>query len=243
MTKPASPSLIITLDGPAGAGKSTVAQTLARRLGWDFLDTGAMYRGVAAAAVEHGIDPADADAVAELADNLHLSFNWNDVPPHLKVDGVDVTHRLRDADVTTAVSEIASNPAVRRVLVHAQRWIAAEHPRLVTEGRDQGSVVFPEATVKFYLDASAEVRARRRAEQLRAAGREVDEQKILSQIIYRDQRDTTRSDGPLICPEDAIRIDTSEMTLEQVVETLVERARQAVPAAEPTAATNTGEQH
>ncbi|MEX0742314.1 MAG: (d)CMP kinase [Phycisphaeraceae bacterium] len=228
MTEPRAESLIITLDGPAGAGKSTVARTLAQTLGWDFLDTGAMYRGVAAAALDQNIDPADTDALAALAEQLHLSFNWSTDPPHLKVDSLDVTHRLRDGDVTRAVSDVASNPAVRRVLVHAQRWIAAEHPHLVTEGRDQGSVVFPNATVKFYVDASPQIRAKRRADQLREAGREVDEKKILSQIIYRDERDTTRSDGPLICPDDAIYIDTSAMSLEQVVQTLADHARKAI---------------
>lgn len=216
-------SCIITIDGPAGAGKSTVARRLAARLGIDFLDTGAMYRGVTAAAIDEGIDPADHEAVAALAERLHIRFSWTDDPPRLKIDGVDVTHRLRDADVTAAVSEVAGNPAVRRVLVRAQRWVAQEHPRLVTEGRDQGSVVFPQATVKFYLDASPQVRARRRAEQLRAAGHEADERKILQQILYRDERDSTRCDGPLMCPPDAVCIDTSDMTLDEVVEELHRR--------------------
>jgi cytidylate kinase len=119
---------------------------------------------------------------------------------------------------------------VRDELVRAQRRIGREHPNLVTEGRDQGSVVFPHATVKFYLDASPEVRARRRAEQLRAAGRQADEQKILHQIIHRDQRDVKRADGPLICPEDAIRIDTSGMTLQEVVNTLHHRATEVLAA-------------
>lgn len=220
--------LIVTIDGPAGAGKSTVARTVAHRLGVDFLDTGAMYRGVAAAAIDADIDPADVEAVADLAERLHLSFNWAADPPVLRVDGIDMTHRLRDADVTRAVSDIASNRRVRQVLVRAQRWIGKEHPRLVTEGRDQGSVVFPSATVKFYLDASAEVRARRRTDQLRAAGRPADERKILEQIRYRDQRDATRSDGPLICPDDAQRIDSSDMSLDAVVKLLTSRVREAV---------------
>lgn len=213
---------VITIDGPAGAGKSAVARLLAERLGLDFLDTGAMYRGVAAAVIDAGIDPADAPAVAALAEGLHIRFDWSAQPPALHIDGVDKTHRLRDPDVTAAVSDIASNPEVRRVLVRAQRWISHEHNRLVTEGRDQGSVVFPDAVVKFYLDASPRVRARRRAEQMRAAGRQADEEKIYHQLVYRDQRDASRSDGPLICPEDAIRIDTSDMSLEQVVEALAQ---------------------
>ncbi len=214
---PHTPAQIITIDGPAGAGKSTVARRLAALLGLDFLDTGAMYRGVAAAVLAAGIDPADEAAAGDFAEQLHVHFNWATDPPRLIVDGIDLTHRLRDADVTGAVSDIAGNSRIRQMLVRLQRWIGKEHPRLVTEGRDQGSIVFADASVKFYLDASPEVRARRRAEQLRAAGREADEQKILQQIIYRDQRDATRSDGPMICAPDAIRVDTSDMTLEEVV--------------------------
>ncbi|MBI1369570.1 MAG: (d)CMP kinase [Planctomycetes bacterium] len=221
-------TLIVTIDGPAGAGKSTVARTLAARLGVDFLDTGAMYRGIAAAVIDHDLDPADVDKVGELAETLNLRFDWKADPPALKVDGFDLAHRLRDPDVTAAVSEIASNPRVRSVLVRSQRMIGHTHPRLVTEGRDQGSVVFPDATAKFYLDASAEVRAKRRADQLRAAGRVADEHKIREQIVYRDQRDSTRHDGPLICPADADRIDTSDMNLDEVVDLLVEKVRARV---------------
>lgn len=221
-------ALVITIDGPAGAGKSTVARQLAARLGLDFLDTGAMYRGLAAAAIDGGVDPADRHALADLAQRIRIAFDWAADPPRLEIDGRDVTHRLRDPDVTAAVGDVAANAPVRQVLVDAQRQIGRQHPRLVTEGRDQGSVVFPDAAVKFYLDASPQVRARRRAEQLREAGREADEQQILGQIVARDQRDSTRPDGPLICPHDAIRVDTSGMTLGQVVDHLAELVRQRV---------------
>ena len=219
-TDMAAQGMVITIDGPAGAGKSTVARRLAGRLGLDFLDTGAMYRGVAAAAIGGGINPADHAAVGELSRRMRIAFDWKADPPTLLIDGSPVTDRLRDPDVTAAVSEIASNGAVREVLVKAQREIGRAHPRLVTEGRDQGSVVFPDAAVKFYLDASPAVRARRRAEQLRAAGKPADEKQIFSQIVARDERDTKRIDGPLICPPDASRIDTSAMTLDQVVDHL-----------------------
>lgn len=214
---------IITIDGPAGSGKSAVARRLANRLGLEFLDTGAMYRGVAAAAIDRGIDPADPDAAGRLAEGLEIAFDWTADPPPLKIDGIDMTRRLRDADVTKAVSDIASNTRVRDVLVRSQRRIGREHPGLVTEGRDQGSVVFPDAPVKFYLDASPEVRARRRTEQLRSMGREADEQTILREIILRDERDLGRPTGPLARADDAIRIDSSDMTLDRVVEVLAER--------------------
>ncbi len=224
MTEPSSSTLIVTIDGPAGSGKSTVARQVARQLGLYFLDTGAMYRGVAAAVLEAGMDPADHDAVAEFAADLDLRFG-NEDPPHLTVNGVDLTHRLRDADVTRAVSDIAANACVRRMLVRAQRLIGQDKGRLVTEGRDQGSVVFCEAQVKLYLDAAPPIRARRRALQLREAGKPADETKILQQILYRDERDRTRADGPLVCPENATCIDTSDMTLDQVIEAVIAHVR------------------
>jgi len=216
--------LIVTLDGPAGSGKSSVARMLAKRLGVDFLDTGAMYRGLTAVCVDNGIDPAaDPDAAGKMAQRTELHFDWKTDPPRLYAGEQDLTPRLRDADVTGRVSQLAAIAAVRHVLVESQRRIGKDHPRLVTEGRDQGSVVFPNAQVKFYLDASAEVRARRRADQLREAGREADEQQILKEIQTRDHRDSHRTEAPLICPEDAIHLDTSDMTLDQVVQWLEEQ--------------------
>ncbi len=211
----------MTLDGPAGSGKSTVARFLAKRLGLEFLDTGAMYRGLTAKALYRGIDPAtEPHAVIELARNTVMRFDWYDDPPRLFLGNLDVTDRIRDRDVTSRVSEVAALSGVRHVLVDIQRRIGEEHPRLVTEGRDQGSVVFPSAQVKFYLDASPTVRAKRRAKQIQDAGRKADLQLIRKQIIERDHKDSTRVESPLICPEDAQRIDTSDMTLDQVVEHL-----------------------
>lgn len=222
-------SLIITLDGPAGSGKSTVARRLAKQLGLEFLDTGAMYRGVAALCVDAGVDPSsDPDRAGNLARDAHLRFDWTTDPPHLYINDIDVTARLRDSDVTARVSPVAAIGAVREVLVRAQQCIGGEHQRLVTEGRDQGSVVFPDADVKFYLDANPQVRARRRADEIRRAGMNVDETEILQQITERDQLDSIRRDGPLICPDDARRIDTSDMTLDQVVGHLENEVRQSV---------------
>ena len=221
--------LIITLDGPAGSGKSTVAGLLAKRLEMELLDTGAMYRGLTAYCLDRGINPVkQVESVVEAARNASMRFDWAADPPRLYVAGQDLTDRLRDQDVTANVSDVSSIADVRMVLVQAQRHIADEHPRLVTEGRDQGSVAFHQAAVKFYLDANPQIRATRRAGQLRQAGKPADEAKILQGITQRDHRDTHRQDGPLICPDDAVRIDTSNMTLEQVVDLLEEAVRQRV---------------
>ena len=217
---------IVTLDGPAGSGKSTVARQLARRLGLDFLDTGAMYRGITAKAIDRGIDPQqEAYAVVELARHAEIAFDWDTDPPTLRINGIDVTPRLRDRDVVASVSDVAAMPAVRDVLVKAQRLIGQDHPGLVTEGRDQGSVVFPRAEAKFYLDASPQVRAERRAAQLREMGKPVDLTALRESIILRDRKDATRQSGPLICPEDALTIDTSDMQLPDVVALLEQKVR------------------
>lgn len=226
MTHTDSKPLIVTIDGPAGSGKSTLARQLAARLGLDFLDTGAMYRAIAAKSIERGIDiPEEPYYVTELARNCPLRFDWATDPPRLYARGADITDRLRDRDVTDRVSDVAAISGVRQVLVNEQRRIGQEHPRLVTEGRDQGSIVFPQATVKFYLDASPTVRAERRAAQLREMGKPVQLDAIRKNIIERDRKDSTRADGPLICPEHAITIDTSDMMLGAVLDLLEQNVR------------------
>jgi cytidylate kinase len=215
--------LIITIDGPAGTGKSTVARALAHRLGLDLLDTGAMYRAAAAIAIENGIDPTDHASHARLVSEVEkhdLHFDFDNDPPTLLCRGESIMHRLRDADVTKLVSPVAAIDKLRQEMVKKQRQIAMAHPRLVTEGRDQGSVVFPDADVKFYMFASARVRAERRAEQLKAAGRPGDVDKLEQEIQARDESDTRRTVGPLTCPADAERIDTSDMAFDQVVDAL-----------------------
>ncbi len=222
--------LIITIDGPAGSGKSTVARQVAKSLGLEFLDTGAMYRGLAALCLDHAIDPlASPEQVEQLARESRFYFDWQTDPPRLLVErdgqATDLTDRLRSAPVTARVSQVASIGPVRSLLVATQQKIGQIHPRLVTEGRDQGSAVFPDAAMKFYLDASPQVRARRRSRQLAEVGRDVEESVILNQILSRDELDSKRADGPLICPDDAIRINTSDMTLDQVIDLVVEQAR------------------
>lgn len=223
--------LIITIDGPAGTGKSTVARLLARRLGLEFLDTGAMYRAAAAIAIDAQVNLNNEDEIVRRIREADLHFDWTTDPPTLRAFGASLMHRLRDADVSAAVSPVSGLPALRRLMVETQRRIGEAHPRLVSEGRDQGSVVFHDADVKFYLHASARVRARRRADQLRSLGRAADEAKIERELDERDHRDSTRPVAPLVCPEDAIRVDTSDMTEQEVIDHLAEQVRRHAPPA------------
>lgn len=303
--------IIITIDGPAGTGKSTMARLLAARLELEFLDTGAMYRAVTAIGIDCGIDLTDGETLAREVERLHLRFDWKTDPPRLLIDwtemveaspdrspsgaatpggadddrdpaaadgdddhdhhhpaerclppsmaategakpgdrlndqgdrerrgqrtvagltaetpsGRDINVRIRDTDVTEHVSTVAGQVKIRALLVRMQRAIAARHPRLVTEGRDQGSVVFPDATVKFYLDATPVVRARRRYHQLVESGQDASLEAILESILRRDELDRSRLDGPLIVPDDAIIIDTTDLTHAQVVEVLLDHVK------------------
>jgi len=222
--------VVVTMDGPAGTGKSSVAWKLAQRLGLEVLDTGAMYRAAAVVAIDEGVPADDGAALAARIAEEGLAFDWSCRPPRLLLGGRDLTERIRDADVNVVVSVVARQASLRAALVDAQRAIGRAHPRLVTEGRDQGSVVFPDAVARFYLDAHPEVRARRRVEQMRSQGRPADYEAVLRAIQQRDHLDETRTDGPLVCPEGAQRVDTSMLTLDQVVDELERRVRAAVPA-------------
>jgi cytidylate kinase len=224
--------VIITIDGPAGSGKSTVARRLAERLGLDVLDTGAMYRAAALLALDRGIAPDNGEALAAAVGEIGMDFDWSADPPQLLLGGRDVAKRIRDMDVSGIVSVVAAQSPVRRVLVEQQRRIATEHPRLVTEGRDQGSSVFPDAPVRFYLDADVAERARRRVKQLRDAGQSIDEQAIARDIADRDRIDSTRADAPLTRPAGAIIVDTSDLSIEQVVDRLESEVRSRVAEAE-----------
>lgn len=221
--------LIIAIDGPAGTGKSTVARQLARHLGLEFLDTGAMYRAAAAIAIDAQVNLNNAEEVVRRTYEADLHFDWSTDPPTLRACGRSIMHRLRDPDVSAAVSPVSGLPELRRLMVETQRRIGEAHPRLVSEGRDQGSVVFHDADIKFYLFASPRVRAMRRAEQLRAVGRPADVDKIERELAERDLRDSTRPVAPLVCPPDAIRVDTSDMSERQVIEHLVNLVRRHAP--------------
>lgn len=202
---------VVAIDGPAGAGKSTIAQLLAARLGVPYLDTGAMYRAVTFAALRDGIDPRDEEGVAALARATKIEL----APGRVTVDGIDVTVEIRTVRINSAVSHVAALSAVRSIMRAAQReWVVARGGGVV-EGRDIGTVVFPDATLKVYLTARPDVRARRRVAE---SGGDVDE--IARSIAERDRLDSTRSDSPLATADDSLQVDTSDMTIEQVVDEL-----------------------
>ncbi len=223
--------MVITIDGPAGTGKSSVALAVAGRLGFDFLDTGAMYRALGLAALRREARLDDARELTYVARHAKITFDWSHHPPGVYLNGEPVGHLLRGGEATRAASYVAVVPAIREQLVAQQQQIGRERGHLVTEGRDQGTVVFPEAELKFYLDASPAERARRRVGQLRHRGEIVDYQEILNQIVTRDHRDASRSVGPLSVPKDAEVVDTTLVSQEQVIEHIVARGR-AVAAAQ-----------
>lgn len=205
---------VIAIDGPAGSGKSTVGRQLAARLGLTYLDTGAMYRSVAFAAIRRGVDPADADPVAAVARDMDLDVSDGKVV----VDGVDATLEIRGSEVSRAVSLVAANPEVREELRTRQRVWAAEQGGGVIEGRDIGSVVFPDAVLKVYLTADPSVRAARRTGELLDA----DYDQVAADIARRDAMDQNRADSPLVQADGAVNVDTTNLSIEQVVDLLVD---------------------
>jgi CMP/dCMP kinase len=215
-----SPVMIVTIDGPAGTGKSTVAKMLADRLGFAYLNTGAMYRAVAWACLQQQIEPTSAAQVAGLAEQLQIEYRQL----RLWLDGVDVSDQIRSPEVTAAASLVAQNPAVRRRLVQLQRQIGTSTD-LVTEGRDQGTVVFPTAQCKFFLTATPEVRAQRRYEELIEAGQSPSRDEILADQLARDARDESRAVAPLRPADDAVLIDSSQLTVDAVLALMEHRVR------------------
>lgn len=218
--------MIITIDGPAGAGKSTVARGLAQRLGFEFLDTGAMYRAVAWACLHRQIELQDSERVITVAASLTLQVTEHSV----LCDGADVTEAIRSAEVSHGASIVAAIPGVRTEMVRLQRESAAGR-NIVTEGRDQGSVVFPDAECKFFVTASPGTRAERRKQELDATGPSCSLEEVLAQIIERDERDRTRAVAPLIEPDDAIEIDSSSATAAEIIDQLEAAARDRLPPA------------
>lgn len=210
---------VVTIDGPVGVGKSSVAARLAARLGWRRLDTGAMYRAVALQALRQGVSPRDDAACGRLADRMKLEMSGSEDGQRIVLDGEDVTEAIRSAEVTAAVSEVADQPLVREELRRRQRqWVEAAPT--VVEGRDMGTIVFPRARWKFFLDADPMERARRRNVQLGSETSETPDEELLASIAERDLRDRTRPDGALRVAEDAVIFDTTHIDLDRVVDTL-----------------------
>ena len=212
--------IVIAIDGPAGAGKSTVGRAIARRLGLGYLDTGAMYRGVTFAVLRRGLDPSDTEAVGNVAERGEMTVAG--VAPDgshvdgLEVAGVDAGIESRGREVTAAVSAVAANSRVRAEMVRRQRDWVAEHGGGVVEGRDIGSVVFPDAALKLFVTASPRVRAERRVAEI---GGDIDE--VEESIIERDRKDSSRDDSPLIEATGSTLVDTSDLSIDEVVDHIV----------------------
>jgi cytidylate kinase len=224
--------LIIAIDGPSGAGKSTLGRRLARELGLLYVDTGAMYRAAALAVVGAGVNAADADAVARVATGAHIELAGDPDSLRVVLDGRDVSAEIRTEQITRLSSVISAIPAVRRDLVRRQREMGARGVGVVLDGRDIGTVVFPEAGVKFFLTAVPEERAKRRFDQDHAREPDLTFQETLADLNTRDARDSTRADSPLRIAEDAVVIDTTELSVEQVFARMLEVVRERQPVKE-----------
>ena len=213
---------VITIDGPSGSGKGTIAGLLAKQLGWNLLDSGALYRLLAFAASNHGVDLTNEEAMKLLAAHLDVQFvaAGGAQGQRIILEGEEVTDAIRNEQIGAGASQVASLPAVREALLQRQQAFQ-EMPGLVADGRDMGTVVFPDAPLKVFLTASAEERARRRYLQLKAKGDDVNLASLLDEILARDERDTQRAVAPLKPAVDAIQLDSTELSIEQVMERIL----------------------
>jgi len=218
--------LVIAIDGPAASGKSTTARLVAEELGYVHVDTGAMYRAVTLKVLRAGIDPADRAGIGRLLETTHVALRREGPETRVLLDGEDVTAPIRTPDVTRAVSMVSSHRSVRQAMVREQRRMGSEGG-IVLEGRDIGTVVFPDADLKFFMVAGIEARARRRGEELRSRGITPDLKSLAEEIGERDRLDSTRKESPLRKAGDAIEIDTSEMTIEEQVRAVLDRVKSA----------------
>ncbi len=210
----------IAIDGPAGAGKSTIARRLAAEMGYRYVDTGAIYRTVAYFMDLWGVSPKDVDGVERYIDELTIGIEYDDDGlQHMIMNGMDVTDDIRTPEISQKASLIAAHAVVREMLLDTQRDIAKEYD-VVMDGRDIGSVVLPKATVKIFLTASAEVRAQRRCRELTEKGQKVSYEKVLKDIQQRDYQDTHREIAPLKMTRDSVKLDTSEMNIDQVIDAM-----------------------
>lgn len=214
--------LVITIDGPAGSGKSTAAKLLAQRLGASFLDTGAMYRTVTIAVMKAGADMEDEEQLFDVLNNSQFRFDIKKDRMHCFVDGENVTELIRLPQVTDNSRYIASSQILRKELVKMQRQIAAGQEKIVTEGRDQGTVAFPDANVKIFLTAELRQRAKRRLAELKEKGIDLSIEELEQAIKDRDNSDINRDTGPLVPADDAVAVDTTDLSIDQMVEKLVD---------------------
>lgn len=212
--------MVITIDGPAGSGKSTVARKIAAHLEIAYLDTGAMYRAIALQCLKKGVDPQDAAQVIEVAERAKIALDCGPTHTRVLLDGHDVSEAIRSMETNQATPYVSRIPQVREILVHQQRRIGQELGSVVSEGRDQGSVVFPHADAKFFLDATIEKRAERRYHEMRADGIETTYEEVLENLTTRDGNDR-RQWAPLLKPGNAIAVDTTNLTIEQAAALLL----------------------
>jgi CMP/dCMP kinase len=217
--------IVVAIDGPAGAGKSTVSKRLAVRLGYRLLDTGAIYRAVALVSSRAQVSWDDAPALARLARELDIDFAFDGDVNRVRLAGVDESDAIRTPEISQGASKVSAHPEVRDALLDLQRRLGAAGG-VVAEGRDIGTVVFPAAGAKFFLTAAPEVRARRRTDELRAAGKVVDEAATLKEIVERDERDSTRAVAPLKPADDAVLVDSTGLPIDEVVATMFDFVRQ-----------------
>jgi len=215
---------VVTVDGPSGSGKGTVSRAVARRVGWHLLDSGALYRLVALAGIEHKLSPDDVDGHARLAGAMQVRFGTESEGERVLLEGRDVTAAIRTETLGQGASRVAAWPPVRAALLQRQRAFV-EAPGLIADGRDMGTVVFPHAPLKIFLTASAEERARRRYNQLKEKGPGASLSALSREIAERDARDSSRAVAPLVPAADAERIDSTELTIEAAVERVIELGR------------------
>ena len=226
-----APAPVITIDGPSGAGKGTLCKAMAEALQWHLLDSGAIYRVLALAALHHQVDVSSEDALVPLAAHLDVRFVANNGNMEVILEGEDVSAEIRTQEVANAASQVAAFPRVREALLRRQRAFR-EAPGLIADGRDMGTVVFPDAPVKIFLDASSEERARRRMLQLQEKGFSVNFERLLAEIKERDDRDRNRAVAPLVPAADALVLDSTSMSIDEVIKQALTHAQKILTPAQ-----------